>query len=72
MQCLESECMLHYLCQLSTQIFENRTMVIRQEEELRWKQLSIDFMSEESDNDADPLAVVVHQPRWRSKRKCPL
>ena len=21
---------------------------------------------------ADPLAVVVHQPRWRSKHTCPL
>ena len=35
------------------------TLMIRQSEELRWKQLSIDFMS---DNDADPLAVV-HQLR---------
>ena len=38
-------------------------------EEPGWKQLSIEYMSEESDDESDSLAVVVHQPEWRSKRK---
>ena len=36
-----------------------------QREEQLWKQLSIEYMSEESDDESDAL-VVVHQ---RSKRK---
>ena len=42
-------------------------MVVSQTEEPRWKQLSIDFMSEESDDESDVLAVVVHRP---TKRMC--
>ena len=42
-------------------------MVVSQTEEPRWKQLSIDFMSEESDNESDVLAVVVHR---LTKRMC--
>ena len=49
--------------------FENRALVVQHSEEPRWKQLSIEYMSEESDDESDSLAVVVHQPEWCSKRK---
>ena len=52
-----------------TQKLENRALVVRQIEEPFWKQLSIEYMSEESDDESDALVVVVHQPTWRSKRK---
>ena len=51
-----------------TQKFDNHALVVHQTEELRWKQVSIEYMSEESDDKSDPLAIVVHQPEWRSKR----
>ena len=51
------------------QKFENRALVVTQTEMVRWKQLSIEYMSQESDDDSDNLAVVVHQPQWRSKGK---
>jgi len=50
-----------------TQKFDNRALVVHQTEEPCWKQLSIEYMSEESDDESEPLAVV-HQPEWRSKR----
>ena len=40
-------------------------MVHPGEEEEKFKQLSLDFMSEESDPD-DVGSMAVHQPQWRS------
>ena len=36
----------------------------------RWKQLGIQYMSDEYDDEEgqDPQVVIVHQPVWRSKR----
>ena len=42
--------------------------MVNESEQMCWKQLTIDFMSEESDDETDFLVVVVHQPEWRSKR----
>ena len=49
--------------------FENCALVVAQAEIVRWKQLNIENMSQQSDDDSDNLAVVVHQPPWRSKGK---
>lgn len=62
--------MYMYVSHIFPQKFENRALVVSQTEEPRWKELSIDFMSEESDDESDILAVVVHRPKWRSKRMC--
>ena len=38
-----------------------------QEEEMKyWKQLSVEFMSEESDDPDDPSVIVIHPLCWRS------
>ena len=37
---------------------------------LCWSQLTVDFMTEESDNDDDGNLLVVHQLQWRSKSMC--
>ena len=60
-----------YSCYYSVHLilFENRALVVRQIEEQLSKQLSIEYMSEESDDESDALVVVVHQLTWRSKRK---
>lgn len=34
-----------------------------------WSQLTVDFMTEESDDDDDRNALVMHQLMWRSKSK---
>ena len=56
------------MCVYFMQKYENRAAVVHQAEQVYWKQLSIDYMSEESDDGEDPLTVVVHRPLWRSKR----
>ena len=51
------------------QKFDNRALVILPSEMSHWKQLSLDFMSdEESDDEEDPNGFVVHPLEWRSKR----
>ena len=45
-----------------------RGVVVLESEKDQWKQLSIDYMSEESDDTDDNQAVVVHPPQWRSRR----
>ena len=46
--------------------FENRSLVVNQTEQLYWKRITIEFMSEESDDMEDDY-IVVHQPQWRSE-----
>ena len=57
--------MLHLL-----QKFENRALVVMESETKYWCQLTVDFMTEESDNDDDGNLLVVHQLQWRSKSMC--
>ena len=55
---------------VSRQKFDNHALVVTQVELQRWKQLGIQYMSDEyDDEDQDPQLVVVHQPVWRSKRE---
>lgn len=59
----------YMLCGISlthSQKFENRTLVVTEAEMPRWKQLGIEYMSDEYDDD-DPQVVIVHSPPWRSK-----
>lgn len=62
------KCICNYVFRSPLQKFENRSLMTNETEQLHWKQLTIDFMSEESDDETDPMMVVVHQPEWRSKR----
>ena len=48
------------------QKFDNRALVVTQAEIQRWKQLNINYMSDEHD-DQDTQVVLLHQPQWRSK-----
>ena len=34
-----------------------------------WKQLTVDYMSDESDDPADSYTLVIHPLPWRSERK---
>ena len=54
---------------LLLQKLENRGLVVKETELPRWKQLTIFYMSEESDDNSDPQSIVLHQLEWRSKRK---
>ena len=49
------------------QLFQRRAKYVRQAEREKWLQLTVDFMSEESDGDDDEF--VVHKPEWRSDGK---
>ena len=48
------------------QKFDNHALVVTQAEIQRWKQLNINYMSDEHD-DQDPQVVLLHQSQWRSK-----
>ena len=55
------------LCDISKlQKFDNRKSVIRDEELKYWEQLSLDYMTEESDDASDPNCIVEHKLPWRS------
>ena len=51
------------------QKFENRALVMESEMKY-WSQLTVDFMTDESDDGGDTNALVVHQLHWRSRSKC--
>ena len=48
-------------------LFQWRVKYVKQAEWERWMQLTVDFMSEEPDDDYDEF--VVHKPEWRSVGK---
>ena len=52
-----------------TQKFDNRALVVLDSEKKYWEKLSVDFMTEESDDNDDTNALIVHQLQWRSKRR---
>lgn len=51
------------------QKFDNRSVVVRESEMQYWKDLTIDFMFEESDDPADGNAFIVHKLPWVSDGK---
>ena len=51
---------------LKLQKFENRRSVILDEELKYWEQLSLDYMTEESDDARDPNCIIEHKLPWRS------
>ncbi len=48
------------------QKFDNRKCVVRENEVQYWEPLSLDFMTEESDDDSDSSRIVEHKIPWRS------
>ena len=59
---------LYIYASFTLQKFDNRALVVSQTELQRWKQLNINYMSDEYD-DEDPQVAVLHQPVWRSKSR---
>ena len=53
------------------QKYDKRAMVVQEAEVKHWKQLGVDFMTEESDDPTDPNAIVVHPLPWHSKSMNP-
>ena len=45
----------------------NRTLVVAQAEMERWKHLSLEYMSDEGDDEENPQVVIIHPLSWRSK-----
>ena len=69
MKVLIENCLVPLSLFLHISIYNNRALMVSQTEESRWKQLSVEYMSEESDDKTDSQVVVVDQPEWRSQRK---
>ena len=44
--------------------------MVKESEMDYWKQLSIDFMTEESDFDEDTCTIIRHELTWRSNSMC--
>ena len=50
-------------------MFDRRTKVVHLgDETIRWKQISLKLMSDESSDD-DSGTITVHRPAWRSSSK---
>ena len=49
------------------QKFENRSMVVQPSEMKYWRSLTIDEMSEESDDPEDCNSLILHKLPWRSQ-----
>ena len=69
MKVLIENCLVPFSLFLHRSIYDNRVLMVSQTEESRWKQLSVEYISEESDDKSDSQVVVVDQPEWRSQRK---
>ncbi len=53
------------------QKFQRRSNVVTAIEMNKyWKFLSLVYMTEESDDEANPNGIVQHKPEWRSESKC--
>ena len=52
---------------MSLQKFRARTTVVSNKEMEKWKDLSLVFMTEESDDPENPNGIVEHKLLWRSK-----
>ena len=69
MKVLIENCLVPLSLFLHRSIYDNCALMVNQTEESRWKQLSVEYMSEESDDKSDSQVVVVDQPEWRSQHK---
>ena len=49
------------------QKFSNRSAVVAKAEDKYWKQLDINYMTEESDDPSDNMIIVEHIPAWCSQ-----
>ena len=57
----------HYIIVLGhSQKFDNRKSVVWDTEVQYWEVLSLDYMTEESDDELDPNHIVEHKLPWRS------
>ena len=52
------------------QKFCNRASMVQSSENKYWEQLTLEYMTEESDDSDDPAVIVEHQFPWRSQRMC--
>ena len=44
--------------------------MVRETEAQYWEALTLDYMTEESDDETDPNCIVEHKLPWRSNGKC--
>lgn len=54
---------------LFLQTFDRRTSVVKESEMDHWKMLSYQYMTEESDANDEPNAIILHKLEWRSESK---
>lgn len=59
----------HILLPNIPQKFYNRMSVVKPSEMVHWKQLALEYMTEESDDPDDGSAIVEHKLQWRSQSK---
>ena len=55
---------------LFPQKFYNRTAVVKPSEMIHWKLLTLEYMTEESDDPDDDNVIIEHKLQWRSDSKC--
>lgn len=53
----------------SPQKFDNRKCMVRESEQQYWDPLTLDYMTEESDDESDPSRIIEHKLPWRSPGK---
>ena len=51
------------------QKFENRECMVREGETQYWESITVDYMTEESDDESDLSRLVEHKIPWRSSGK---
>ena len=52
------------------QKYQNRLVVVKPAEMIHWKQLTLEYMTEESDDPEDDNVIIEHKLQWRSESKC--
>ena len=50
-----------------SQKFDRHSVVVLESEKKYWKELSVEFMSDESDDEQDSNTFIIHQLSWRSE-----
>ena len=45
-------------------------MVVKHAEMIHWKQLTLEYLTEESDDPEDDNVIIEHKLQWRSESRC--
>ena len=63
--CIGFSAVLYY--GIPFQKFDNRAVVVLEGELKHWKQLNVNYMTEESDDPEDSNCIIIHPLPWRSE-----